>query len=225
MALSSPSLPNRLVMRVAHLDAAAAYRLAVVATSVAQRLAPKLSGAAAASLTPYAADGEFGISWPSDMDYLWFQEKGVKAFTMRSLAGKTIPMWIDDPTGRVARDNPKAETRITASGRRQVKIFRRAAKIGQTKQQAVRTRRGGVRQVRTVPASYPGAPGRIARREHGRPHTTAGRRGGAVATRNVGVRWRFPGIEGRGFLHHALQTAARRGAVSGRIMAGYEAAD
>lgn len=149
-------------------------------------------------------EGWFGISWPARVDYLWFQEKGTRPFTMRSLAGKTIPMWINDPTGKVARENPKAERRVTASGKRQVKIFRKAAKIGQRKRVAVRDAAGRLVRWQEVPASYPGAPGRIARRGAGGKIVTHPPSG------HSGVRWRNPGLHPRQFMEHSLQQVARR---------------
>jgi hypothetical protein len=121
----------------------------------------------------------------SHNSYVWFQERGISAFTMWSLAGKTIPMWVDDPSGSEREKNPRARTRITFSGKVQVLIFRKA--------------------------TAPGAPGRISRREAGRPFTTAGRVAGAIARGNVGVKWRHPGLAPRRFLNHAMSVAARRG--------------
>lgn len=122
-----------------------------------------------------------------------------------TLTHNTIPMWIKDPTGSVRRENPRAETRTSAAGVTEVKIFRRAAPIGSRK---TVTRRQNGRLIRTtVPASYPGAPGRIAVRES-RAHTTDGRVGGAIARGNVGVRWRHPGLARRSFIRQGLVLAA-----------------
>jgi hypothetical protein len=130
---------------------------------------------------------------------------------MYALAGKTIPMWVDDPTGTERQKNPKAKLRTTLSGKTQVLIFRRAAQLGQTK--TTRTKVAGQWQSRTVPMSYPGAPGRIGRREAGRPLTTPGRTGGQVAMGNVGVRWRHPGLAPRKFLNRAMVTAAQENGI------------
>jgi hypothetical protein len=123
----------------------------------------------------------------SHNSYVWFQEQGIRAFTMWSLKGKVIPMWVDDPTGTEREKNPKAQTRVTLSGKTQVLIFRRA--------------------------TNPGAPGRIAKREAPQPWTTAGRRPGAIARGNVGVKWSHPGLAPRKFLNHAVGAAARWGGI------------
>lgn len=147
----------------------------------------------------------------SHNSYTWYQDNGVRPFTMYSLAGKTIPMWIDDPAGTERLRNPKARTRVTLSGKTQILIFRRAAQIGQRK--TIRTRVAGQWETKTVPLSYPGAPGRIGRREAGRPYTTAGRTGGQIAAANVGVRWRHPGLAPRKFLNRAMVLASQRGGI------------
>jgi hypothetical protein len=114
---------------------------------------------------------------------------------MKSLAGKTIPMWIDDPDGEVAKEEgPKAKTRVTADGRRQTLIFRHAAPIGSRK---MVFKRG---QWVSVPRSYPGAPGRINNRSSN----------GRIAAGNVGVRWRHPGIESRHYLNRSIEEVAFR---------------
>jgi hypothetical protein len=155
----------------------------------------------------------------SHNSYVWFQEQGIRPFTMFALAGKVIPMWVDDPTGTERQKNPKAQVRTTLSGKTQVLIFRRAAMPGETR----RVRRkiaNGTYQEYTVTASYPGAPGRIGRRETGQPDTTPGRRGGAIAKGNIGVRWRHPGLSPRQFLNHAMTLAAEQaGIVPTRIYA------
>jgi hypothetical protein len=136
---------------------------------------------------------------------------------MHRLAGKVIPMWINDPSGKEQQANPKARTRLTQDGRRQVLIFRRAANPGQRK---MVTRRVGSNEVQvSVPMSFPGAPGRIARREPAAPDTPLGRLGGQVARGNVGVRWRHPGTFARFFLREGLlQAAYTHGLEPGAIM-------
>jgi len=195
-------IPDAVVMEVPGLSAMEARLVAKEACEHARRVAPKLSGASARRFLPYFGEGFFGIRWLES--YVWFQELGIRPFTMRTLAGKTIPMWINDPTGAERRKYPRARTRVTASGVIQVLIFRRAAKIGEQKQR-VDPRTG---QVRWVPRSYPGAAGRIVAREAPHPWTTQGRRAGAVAKNNVGVRWRHSGLQPRNFLHHGLMEAA-----------------
>lgn len=198
-------LPDRLVMEVPGLEPPMAHILARDAVALAAKYAPKLSGISARRLEPVWGDGYFGVRWQDH--HVWFQEAGIKAFTMKHLAGKVIPMWIDDPTGTEKAKNPNAKTRVTESGRHQVLIFRRAAKQGE-------------RRPDGKPASYPGAPGRIWTREARAPLTTAGRRGGAIATRNVGVRWRHPGLAERSFVWKSLlQVAAHHGIPEGEVYA------
>lgn len=177
--------PDRLVMRVDGLRGPRARSLANYAVREARRVMPKLSGTSASRLFPLYGSGYFGIGFQDS--YVWFQEQGIRAFTMWSLKGKTIPMWIDDPTGTERERNPRAQTRITLSGKTQVLIFRKA--------------------------TNPGAPGRISRREAPQPWTTAGRRPGAIARGNVGVKWRHPGLAPRKFLNHAMGAAARWGGI------------
>jgi hypothetical protein len=201
--------PDRMIMLVPKLNGNRARHIANSAAREARKLMPKMTGRAASRLFPVYGYGYFGIGWQDS--YTWFQDRGIRPFTMTSLAGKTIPMWIDDPAGTERQRNPRAKTRTTLSGKTQVLIFRRAAQIGATR--TIRTKVAGQWEVRTVPASYPGAPGRIGRREAGRPWTTAGRTGGQVAQGNVGVRWRHPGLAPRLFLNRAMTVAAQQGGV------------
>lgn len=196
-------VPDRLVMYVPDLTEADAQFLAGEALRLARLAAPKRSGDGARNLSAVWGQGWFGVRWADD--YMWFQEAGINPFTMRALAGKVIPMWIKDPTGKVREENPKAKTRVREDGVTEVLIFRRAAHIGQKKKVTRPHPDGGTHRVE-VPASHPGAPGRIAVRESGRPWTTPGRVGGAIARRNVGVRWRHPGLLKRSFIRQALVT-------------------
>lgn len=182
---------------------------ALLALQQARRLMPKLSGWAASRLMPVWGDGWFGIRWLDK--YIWFIEHGTRGRTMRSLAGKTIPMWIDDPTGTERAKNPKAKTRTTRSGKTQILIFRRAAALGQRK--TVKRRVSGRLIDVSVPASYPGAPGRIVSREAAAPWTASGKVGGAIRASNVGVRWYNPGISARHVLSHSLSETTRRLAI------------
>jgi len=148
----------------------------------------------------------------SHNSYAWYQEHGINPFTMTSLAGKTIPMWIPDPYGTLAEANPRAQTRVTASGVPQVLIFRKAAPIGSYK--TVRKKLAdGTYEERQVPRSWPGAPGRIGRRESGQPWTTPGKLGGAIGAGNIGVRWRHRGLQPRMFMNHAMTMAAQHSAI------------
>lgn len=216
--------PNRLVMVAQDLPVWRAQLAANDAVFIARTLAPKLTGMSSRNFIPLFGLGYFGIGWTED--YVWYQAMGIRAFTMYSLAGKTIPMWIDDPSGQMQRDNPKAETRHTASGKTQVLIFRKVAKYGQRKM----INRNGSRV--SVPMSYPGAPGRINLREAPAPDTQVGKRGGQIAPGNVGVRWRHPGLAessfhhrgwGASFLHQGIVRAAAAFDIAVGPMQIYEA--
>jgi hypothetical protein len=200
--------PDRVIMLAAGLNPNRARNIANQAVAEARRKMPKMTGDSARRLQPLYGKGFFGIYFPDSV--VWFQDHGIRPFTMNSLEGKTIPMWIDDPTGAERAKNPKAKTRTTASGKNQVLIFRKVAKKG-TRVTKYRTdpKTGIKRVVVDRPASYPGAPGRIGVRESGRPSTTSGRVAGATARGNVGVKWRHPGIAPRLFLNNALTLAAQ----------------
>lgn len=205
------NIPTRMYMDVPGLDAIDAHILALEAVDVAYSLIPKFSGRLARSLRPLWGNGYFGISWRDPA--VWYQEVGIRPFTMRSLAGKTIPMWIKDPDGEERKKNPKAEVKVGEDGVVRVLVFRRAAKQGQRKV----VMRSGVQT--SVPRSYPGAPGRISVREAAAPYTREGKVGGRIAgdmegiRRNVGVRWRHPGLTGRSFLFQGLVKAAQYGGI------------
>lgn len=197
-------IPDRMYARVKGLNQARAFGAAQTAREIARSLAPKgyrvAGGGSASRLEPYWGPGYYGVRWVDQ--YVWFQEHGAKPFTMTNLAGKTIPMWIKDPTGSEREANPKAQTRITESGITEVLIFRRVAQKGAQKTVTFpdgRTKR--------VPASYPGAPGRIAIREARHPYTRPGKAAGMIARMNVGVRWRNPGLDGRHFIEEAIKRA------------------
>ena len=182
----------------------------------ARKECPKLSGFGAKNILPLSGEGFFGLSF---INYIWIQNSGARPQTMRWLAGRVIPMWIDDPTGAEQRKNPKAKVRRTESGRTQILIFRKAAKIGATK--LVKKKVGGIIIDKRTAMSYPGAPGRISVREAAAPYTTPGRIGGRIASGNVGVRWYFPGLSPRGFLNHAIEDAASFYQIQGTIKMGY----
>lgn len=205
------SAPDRLIMLVPGLSGSKARNLANAALREARRVMPKLTGTSASRMFPLYGSGYFGLGWTDS--YVWFQEQGIRPFTMFSLAGKTIPMWVDDPTGTEREKNPRAKTRVTMSGKVQVLIFRKAAMPGQMKTVS-RKVAGGTYEQKQVPMSYPGAPGRISKREAPAPWTTAGRVAGQIARGNVGVRWRHPGLAPRKFLNHSLAFAAQQGGIS-----------
>ena len=201
--------PDRLIMWVPGLSGSKARRIANESVRQARQLAPKLSGRMSSRMFPLYGKNYFGVGWQDP--YAWFQEHGISPFTMTSLQGKTIPMWIDDPYGTYAMSHPKSPTRVTLSGRLQVLIFRKVAMMGERK--TVRRKIGDHYETTTVPKSYPGAPGRIGRRETGRPLTTPGRVPGAIARGNIGVRWRHPGLAPRAFINHSMTLAAQRAGI------------
>ncbi|MFI0967073.1 hypothetical protein ACH4S8_37665 [Streptomyces sp. NPDC021080] len=201
--------PDRMIMIEKDLSPNRARAAARDAVRLARRAMPKMSGAAARGMQPIYGRGYFGIQWATEV--VWYQDHGTRPFTMKSLAGKTIPMWIDDPTGQERRDNPKAKTRVTESGKVQVLIFRRAALIGQRKKVYRRDPKTGLKVlVSDKPMHYPGAPGRIAWREAAAPWTRPGKRGGQIHPGNIGVWWRHPGIKPRSFLNTSMTTAAQK---------------
>jgi hypothetical protein len=198
-------MPNRLYMRAPQYSREQCEMLAKQSAEFVRSITPRLSGRGAAGIKPYWGVGWFGIRW--DRPYLWYQEAGINPFTMNNLpTDKPIPMWIDDPTGAEAKANPKAEKRRTENGRQQILIFRKVAKKGARKKIAVRDREGRLLRYRTVPASYPGAPGRIARRSYDERYgVNSGKIARLVPRPHVGVRWRHPGIVNREFMQHGLQ--------------------
>jgi hypothetical protein len=186
----------------AEADEQSCQYLAIEAVSHARLTMPRVSGATANRLQPISGNGWFGIYFPDR--HTWFLEHGTKAHTMRSLAGRTIPMWVADQDGSIRAKNPKTKTRLTEDGRLQVLIFRRVAAIGQRKFVRRKNKVTGKIEVTAVPASYPGAPGRINRRVPG----GFGPSGGQIATGNVGVRWRHPGLRPMQFLNSAIAESA-----------------
>lgn len=206
--------PDRYIILAETLSGRDAYRLAQQATRLARTLAPKLTGKGARNIYPISGAGFFGLVMPDP--YMWSQERGMQPRTMHELAGKTIPMWIDDPTGSERAKNPKAKMRITESGKRQILIFRRAAKHGERK--AVRRKIAGQWTTKMVNKHWPGAPGRITLREAKKPWTTPGRTAGAVAPQNIGVWWRHPGITPRMFANHAMTTVAQRRGILPKVI-------
>lgn len=201
---SSGNIPDRIYVLIEGLDETTAWHLAQRAVHLAQGYAPKLSGRSSHRLRVYYGPGFFGIQWLDP--YMWFQEAGTRPRVMTNLAGKTIPMWIDDPTGSERAKNPRARTRVTFSGKTQILIFRKAAKVGERK--SVKRKVAGTYRMVDVPKSYPGAPGRIARRQF--VTYPADTHSGKVAVRNIGVRWFNPGIAGKGFMQHAIWTSAQQ---------------
>lgn len=191
--ISYSNRPDRMIMTLDgdEIDETVTRDLASLAVEYAHDRMPKISGRLSMTLRPVFGPSYFGIYFPDRR--VWFLEHGTNPFTMNSLAGKTIPMWVDDPDGSTAKkEGPKAERRVTFDGRRQTLIFRRVAKKGQRKM----AYRKGV--LRSVPMSYPGAPGRIGNRLGS----------GRIGIPNVGVRWRHPGIEARRYLNESMEDAS-----------------
>lgn len=197
---TSAGPPEMAVMIFRDLHEDEARYLAQDAVYRARQRMPRVTGATARTIRPVYGRRWFGLSFGENA---WRLEHGTGPHTMRSLAGKTIPMWITDVDGSMRAQNPKSRVRVTQDGRTQVLIFRKAAKLGARK--TVTSKWGNSYQ---TPAAYPGAPGRIARREPGVPWTSIGNRGGAVSAGNTGVRWRHPGIRAMQFLNSALAEAA-----------------
>lgn len=201
--MSSQAGPGMAYALAKDLPEASAHLLAIQAASLAAWRAPKLTGDSARRIRPYWGPGFFGVRWADAR--VWYQESGTRARTMTSLAGKTIPMWVPDASGDLRRGDPKAKTKVAQDGRVLVLIFRRAARVGQRK--SVRRRVAGRMVSVSVPASYPGAPGRISSRDDGgrisSTHPVSG---------HVGVRWRHPGLAPKGFINQAvLEVAAHAG--------------
>lgn len=199
-------IPDCMFAKVKGLDAFRAHQLAIQAVQQARLVAPKGylavgENSMASRLLPYSGRGYFGIRWLDN--YAYYQEMGAQPFTMSSLSGKTIPMWLKDPTGIERIKNPKAKTRVRPDGVTEVLIFRKVAKKGARK--TIITKYGNKK---SVPASYPGAPGRIALREARHPYTSPGKAAGAISSPNVGVRWRNPGLRGKHFMQNGITTAA-----------------
>lgn len=210
--------PDRLVVVIPGMRPGQARRVAQDAVRLARRRMPKMTGKGAKRMQPLYGKGFYGIFFGDS--YIWFQENGIRPFTMNNLQGKVIPMWIDDPTGQERSKNPKAKTRTTASGKIQVLIFRRAAMKGQRKTVKRKNKVTGKIETTSVPMSYPGAPGRINNREMGRPFTRMGKIGGQIAKGNGGVRWRHPGLAPRKFMNSSITEASgANGIVITRIYA------
>lgn len=192
-----PDLPQAILCEVDGIGASYSREVAKLATKLARQQAPKLTGASAKRIFPISDNGYFGVGWKDQ--FLWYQENGIRPFTMNNLSG-VIPMWVTDD----GSEGPKAKRRTTADGRRQVLIFRFAASKGSRKNIL---RKG---KMTSVPRSYPGAPGRIAKRHSGASEDLPeGRKPGQIAPTNVGVRWRHPGLNGRHFLLGGLMSAAQ----------------
>jgi hypothetical protein len=198
--------PDRMVMRAEGYSEDVTRYLAIDAVYAARMSMPRVTGATASRLTPVYEEGWFGIYFPDS--WTWFMEQGTGPRTMRSLAGKTIPMWVSDEDGQIRAKNPKIRMRTTQDGRTQVLIFRRAAPIGQRKQVRRRNKWTGEMETVWTVASYPGAPGRINRRSDGMGWGRGN--AGQIAAGNVGVRWRHPGLRALQFLNAALSGVAFR---------------
>jgi hypothetical protein len=167
--------PDRLIMIIPGMKGNQAHRIANNAVRRARQLCPKLTGNAARRLYPLYGAGYVGIGFPDH--FLWYQEQGAHGFTMWSLQGKVIPMWVDDPAGLEAARQKHPRTRILPTGRQQTLIFRTASKVGR--------------------------PGRISARTGG----------GKIATGNVGIKWRHPGLAPRLFMNRSLTQAVQEAGI------------
>jgi len=119
--------PVKMIAYVTGLDATQSRFYADLAVKEARSEMPKFWGARW-RLNAIWGRGYYGISWSDS--YVWFQNKGISAFTMNSLKGKTIPMWVTDEDGSLRAKNPKIEQRTRDDGTQQVLIFRRASRPG-----------------------------------------------------------------------------------------------
>jgi hypothetical protein len=208
--ISRYPIPSKAIMGVPDMSGEDLRPIAMRAAIIARELAPKLSVQSVSMFMGIWGEGFFGIQW--EHPYVWYQEAGIRPFTMRNLAGKVVPMWLDDADGKLREANPKAKTRVTNSGRPQTLVFRRAAAMGARK--SVWRQVGGVMTRVSVPQSYPGAPGRIAvNRSQGilrmgdvNPNAA---NVGQIAPGNVGVRWRHPGLAGGRFIEGGMRLAAQ----------------
>ena len=187
LPLRNPTNPDGWVMPIgSDVPLEVADMAAQEAAALAREMAPRVSGQGARGLTPAFGDGWIGI-W-SRQSHMLHVNEGTRPRIMTELAGKTIPMWVNDRDGSMTESIPLAKraerTRVTEDGRRQVKIFRKAAPIGSTK--IVPNARGRLIQ---VPRAYPGARKRVSGRFAGRY-------------------WRHPGISGQQFVQDALELVA-----------------
>lgn len=204
--------PDRIIMTVEGLSVVDARRAASQALRIARTNAPKMSGDGAKRMSTVYGEGFFGIKFQDP--YMWFQENGIRAFTMKNIEGKTIPMWVDDTSGELRAKNPNIKTKINANGEQKVLIFRKVAMKGARKTVTRKARGGGGKmETVSVPRSYPGAPGRISVRQAKAPMTTPGKVAGAIAQGNGGVRWRHPGLSPRFFMNNAITVAAQQNAI------------
>lgn len=200
--------PDRVVMLQPGEPSDVMRHLSEQATLMAKNYMPKLTGSAASRMQPLWGEGYFGIYFPDS--YVWYQDHGIRSFTMKNLEGKTIPMWIDDPSGAERAKNPKAKVRTTATGRVQILIFRKVAKKGQRRSKVVTDSKTGHSIIKSVPASYPGAPGRIKHRHTSQSSEDTQHKPGQISRGNVGVRWRHPGLSPRMFMNHSLMMVAQK---------------
>ena len=202
--------PRQAVLGVPGLSAEDAEDVAERAVALTRQYLPRATGAAAATVFPIFGPEWFGVEWQHDS--IWFQELGTKPHTMRSLAGKTIPMWVKDRDFKLRTANPNIETRQREdTNETEVLIFRRVAKQGQRREEWKMI--DGSLQMVSKPMSYPGAPGRIAvNRSRGimrEGDTMYGSSNpGRIAKGNVGVRWRHPGLEAGRFVMNGVVDAA-----------------
>ena len=202
--------PDRAFMVVDELPRANAYLLAVEAVEEARKKMPKLSGRAADRLEPIYADNIFGILWQDS--YVWYQDHGIRPFTMNNLQGKVIPMWINDPAGSLRMKNPKAKTRTTADGRVQTLIFRKAPKGTQRYRRNPKT--GALELNIDKKGSSQTKSGR-AKKDNlsGSLYDEGRKNGGKNGSGNSGMGWRYPGIAPKLFINNSITVTAQKNGI------------
>ncbi len=205
--------PDRAFMVVDELPRANAYLLALEAVEEARKKMPKLSGRAADRLEPIYADNIFGILWQDS--YVWYQDHGIRPFTMNNLQGKTIPMWINDPSGQLRQKNPKAKTRVTKDGRQQTLIFRKAPKQGGGTQRYSRNSKTGALELNTdKKGSSPTKAGRAKKDNLAGSLSEEGRKsGGKNGSGSSGMGWRYPGIAPKLFINNSITVTAQKNGI------------
>lgn len=137
------AVPTTMIAVVPDLDPFSSMLMAERAVAAARFAMPR-GWSVKKRITPVYGEGYFGVAWQDA--YLWYQERGIKAFTMRSLKGKTIPMWVRDFDGKLAAANPKIQRRREEDGSEKVLIFRKATNPGQRGRIAKRDEKGRIQK-------------------------------------------------------------------------------
>jgi hypothetical protein len=147
--------------------------------------------------------------------YVWYQDHGIRPFTMNNLQGKTIPMWINDPSGQLRQKNPKAKTRVTKDGRQQTLIFRKAPKQGGGTQRYSRNSKTGALELNTdKKGSSPTKAGRAKKDNLAGSLSEEGRKsGGKNGSGSSGMGWRYPGIAPKLFINNSITVTAQKNGI------------